>query len=246
MIYLWFSWSIFFYNKLISHVQNVPNLSLDIAPRHIIRFIAYNPILTRATRVTRSSRPIPFDAEHQRPPRIRRGYTVFRFRRNGFKDPSVYRRELLSLLSEHSLVALNSPQSRRILSSSHTHIRIYNLYLYFLVLFLFLLRPSAFPYRSPRRCTCFFFRRVQEPVPLCRVVEKSQGSLKETGRFKAVVVFPTAASAEQIWIISSSSPRLLALAASFSRQTIATRSSSRARYRCQLPLRYFDYLRSPA
>lgn len=92
-------------------VINALDLSLDVgtAPRRIIDFIAYNPLFARhSTRVTRSSRPISFDAMHRRPLRcIRRGYTVFRFRRNGFKHPSRVPQ------GSHCLSLANAPSSRK-------------------------------------------------------------------------------------------------------------------------------------
>lgn len=88
------------------HTIDALNLSPDVgtAPRPIIDFIGYNPLFARhSTWVTRSSRPIPFDAIH------RCGSVA--------DTPSsasavmdsrllpVYHREPLSLLSERSLVA---------------------------------------------------------------------------------------------------------------------------------------------
>jgi len=77
---------------------------MGIAPCVVLSASSHIILSSRArhsTRVTRSS-PVRFHLTRNTTDRrwIRRGYTVFRFRRNGFKDPSVYRREPLSLRSE--------------------------------------------------------------------------------------------------------------------------------------------------
>lgn len=99
-----------------------------------------------STRVTRSS-PVQFHLTRNTTDRrwIRRGYTVFRFRRNGFKDPSVYRREPLSLRSE--------PPPRRARLTPLRSRRILFIYIYI----------TAVPPHRTHRCTrspfCFLYVR---------------------------------------------------------------------------------------
>lgn len=174
--------------------MNVLNLSLDmgIAPCVVLSASSHIILSSRArhsTRVTRSS-PVRFHLTRNTTDRrrIRRGYTVFRFHRNGFKDPSVYRREPLSLRSEPPLrrTRPTSLWSRRILF-------IY-IYLYF---------TAVSPYRTyRRRCIYFFFfPYVRKTVPLLR----SRRNLKEAGRFKTAL-FPTAAFSKDLNNIAFFSP----------------------------------------
>lgn len=142
--------------------MNVLNLSLDmdIAPCVVLSASSHIILSSRArhsTRVTRSS-PVRFHLTRNTTDRrwIRRGYTVFRFRRNGFKDPSVYRREPLSLRSE--------PVVARDLSRDHDGSCSY---------------ISTSPqYRSRRRTCSFFPLPTKDYVPLLRsrVVAKGAGS----------------------------------------------------------------------
>lgn len=127
--------------------MNVLNLSLDMGIASCVVLSASSHIILssrarHSTRVTRSS-PVRFHLTRNTTDHrwIHRGYTVFRFRRNGFKDPSVYRREPLSLRSE--------PPLRRTRPISSRSRRILFIYIYITAV------PPHRTYR--RRCICFFF-----------------------------------------------------------------------------------------
>lgn len=122
--------------------MNVLNLSLDMGIAPCVLSASSHIILSsrarHSTRVTRSS-PVQFHLTRNTDRRwIRRGYTVFRFRRNGFKDPSVYRREPLSLRSE--------PPPRRTRLTPLRSRRILFIYIYI----------TAVPPHRTHRCICSF------------------------------------------------------------------------------------------
>lgn len=153
----------------------------------------------------------------------------------------MYHREPLSLLS--SLVAQDSPQSRRILFI-YIHITAVSLFLSGIL-------PACPSHPHPcicsrRRSTCSFFRCIEEAAPRLRSRrETSLGNLKEAGRFKAVAVFPTAASAKDLNnIVLSPSSSIFTCSSSFFRiQATATRSSST--FSRQTSLATFTTLRVP-
>jgi len=132
------------------------------------------------------------DAKHHRawdPSRICRGYTVFRFRCNGFKDPAVYHREPLSFLSEHSLVALGSNQSTDLVRA-HVHTYPQSLFHTCNCITTVAIAVLAFvPFFVAYTKLCCFWGIV---------VEGARGNLKSPGRFKALVVFPTVAFANDL------------------------------------------------
>jgi hypothetical protein len=135
----------------------------------IIDPIAYNlPLVCATSDMGNQIKPSDsIDAKHHRawdPSRICRGYTVFRFRCNGFKDPAVYHREPLSFLSEHFLVALGSTQSTDLVRV-YAHLR---------SLSSTLVHRNRCHCRRPTICS-FFRRRVHETATF------EESSRKEPG-----------------------------------------------------------------
>lgn len=160
---------------------------MGIAPCVVLSASSHIILSSRArhsTRVTRSS-PVRFHLTRNTTDRrwIRRGYTVFRFRRNGFKDPSVYRREPLSLRSEPPprRTRLTPSRSRRI-SPVRVHLH----------------HRSLSASHLPLHLLLFVSFTYERPVLLRSRCERSRRRLlKEAGRSKTVL-FPTAASSRRI------------------------------------------------